>query len=177
MGGTKYYHNSFIIADPQEAYILETAGEHWVYKKVPDIATISNCLTIEDDYDKASYENEQSGITQRHSESKKSLNFTRDFSDTVFTYFARGRIRKSCSFDMLSRKKGMLTSSDMMEILRYHNVKEPYQPGYRPMERICLHAGGLISTQTVGSMVAVFEEGPCSVGLFYRYISTVYEYI
>ncbi len=156
MGGTKYYHNSFIIADPSEAYILETAGTAWVFKKVSDIASISNCLTIGDDYDRASFEGNESGFRMKKG---GPVNFSRDFSDLVFTHFARGRTRKSCSYEMLNQRKGSITSSYMMQILRSHNVTEPFQPGYRPMERICLHAGGLISSQTAGSMVAVLRKG------------------
>ena len=156
MGGTKYYHNSFIIADPSEAHVLETAGTAWVCKKVDDIATISNCLTIEDDFDRAS-----AGVQETGGRSNKNgpVNFKRDFSDLVFTHFARGRIRKSCSYDLLNQRKGSITSGYMMQILRSHNAPEPFRPGYRPMERICVHAGGLISSQTAGSMVAVLRKG------------------
>jgi dipeptidase len=43
------YSNSFMIADPNEAWVLETAGKYWVAKKVEDFYTISNALTISDD--------------------------------------------------------------------------------------------------------------------------------
>ena len=44
-------HNSFMIADKEEAWILETAGREWVAKKVKDYGSISNGLTIQNNYD------------------------------------------------------------------------------------------------------------------------------
>ena len=45
------YDNSFVVADAKNAWVLETAGRHWVAKKVSQYAAISNCLSITTDYD------------------------------------------------------------------------------------------------------------------------------
>lgn len=159
MEGKLYYHNSFIIADADDAIILETAGKHWVSKKAAGVASISNCLTIEDDFDDSSPGLEEYARSRGYIKKNGRLKFSRDFSDPLFTHFARGRIRRSCSQEFLSKKMGNIVSNDMINILRDHNVTDRYRPGDRPMERICLHYGGLISSQSVGSMVALLKKG------------------
>ena len=41
------YHNSFLIADPKEAWVLETARNYWVAEQITSgYRNISNCMSI-----------------------------------------------------------------------------------------------------------------------------------
>ncbi len=48
------YFSSFILADPQAAWVLETSGRSWVAAPVTDTAAISNRLTIRDEWTRSS---------------------------------------------------------------------------------------------------------------------------
>lgn len=45
------YENSFMLVDPKEIWLLETAGRQWAAKKIDDWSAISNCYSIGTDYD------------------------------------------------------------------------------------------------------------------------------
>jgi secernin len=159
MEGSLYYHNSFIIADTNGALILETADRHWVAKSISKFGAISNCLTIGEDYDNSSSGIEDYALRKGYINKGENHNFTNAFSDTLFTHFARGRARVSCSIDRLSRHHGSISLTTMMEHLRDHNTDSEFTVGQKPMRSICLHAGGLVSSQSTGSMVVKLKKG------------------
>ena len=50
--GNSHFDSSFLMSDPDEAYILETAGRKWAVKKVDAVGSISNMLGIRRDWDR-----------------------------------------------------------------------------------------------------------------------------
>ena len=141
------YSNSFIIADPKEAWVLETAGKHWVAKKIESIYSISNALTIDDDWDLASESVER--LAKR-----PNFSFAKHFSDRFYTHFAHGRERRAFTYRKLKEREGEITFEYMMEILRSHSF-EPYSPEKGSMRDICMHYGGLTRpSQTASSQIS-----------------------
>jgi dipeptidase len=152
------YDNSFIIADPKEAWVLETANRHWVAKRVKNFAAISNCLTIESDFDLHS-----KGL---HAFARKEglykqgdFNFSKTFGTWFLTYFsgAKERLKTSqCLLEHLSTKDNKPLQS-LINTLRSHKSPNPLH-FYRSNDDLCMHACGYVRRgQTCGSMVAMLS--------------------
>ncbi len=145
------YHNSFILADPKDAYVLETAGKHWVAKKIDSFYSISNAVTIEDDWDMAS----DSVISLSKS---SNFSFSKRFSDKFYTYFAHGRERREFTYKLLAEREGKIDVEYMMDILRSHQ-KADYDPLYGSIRDVCMHYGGFARpSQTASSQISLLGE-------------------
>jgi secernin len=130
------YHNSFLIADPEDAWVLETADDWWVAEKVKDIRSISNGLTIRGKGDRRRQGIIQHAIEKGYCRDDDSFDFAVTFSGSAPSnspYSRKGRTKR-----LLTENKGHITPRMMMEFLRDH------QAG------ICMH-GGFEST---GSQVS-----------------------
>jgi secernin len=151
-----YYHNSFIITDQNDVWVLETANKHWIAKKIEGIYTISNGLTIETDFDLASQGIEEYARKKRYLKKNEPFNFKKAFSDKFYTHFSRCRVRRNRTYELLQRNFGKLTPTIMMNILRDHGDDNRYlHPHETSMGTVCMHAsfGPLRPSQSTSALV------------------------
>lgn len=160
-----FYHNSFIIADPAEAYVLETAGVHWVYEKVKGYRAISNGLSIEENYDGISKEAIAFARKKGWAKKGENFNFRKAYSTFLMPKLAACELRRTQS-EVQGKIADPFSVEDAFRILRSHGDKD-FDPSSGRTNSICMHASGLLTPhQSVGSMVAELRQGkPATVWL------------
>jgi dipeptidase len=125
------YHNSFLLADPAGAFVLETAGKRWAAERVTGARTISNALTLEP--------------------------IASEESDRLRGFAAAARSRRACTQARAERAVGV---DDMMQLLRDHGGAAPGYSWLNGALAPCAHAGGLVvNTQTTASWVSDLAPG------------------
>lgn len=130
------YHNSFLAADPREAYVLETAGRHWTVSRVTGARSISNGLTLP-------------GFAEAH-------------ADRLRTRVSACRVRQARTQEAAAAAEG---PACLFHALRSHGGHGP-APRYGwlngGMAAPCMHAGGLVAnSQTTASWVSELRPGGC----------------
>jgi dipeptidase len=130
------YHNSFIVADPREAYVLETAGRRWATERVRGARSISNGLTIPE--------------------------FSAKHSDFLKTRVSACRVREQRTQELAESARGI---ADLIAALADHGPENEH-PRYTWMNGglngPCVHGGGILaSSQTTASWVSELSPAAC----------------
>ncbi len=138
------YDNSFLIADPGRAFILETAGRDWAAAELKEKGAISNGLSLHSEH------------TLRHGVAAGE-DFTQKYREPIYTFFSASQARREQSACALMA--GPQDSAAMMRALRSHPPQlEGREFARGAVNSVCMHAGGLIGDHTTGSFVAVLRK-------------------
>jgi secernin len=151
------YHNSFLIADTGEAWVLETAAHLWAARRVRDTASISNGLTIGEEIDLQHPDLIPNAQKRGWLKKGRTFHFARCYADWFYTTFSASRRRQCRTKALLDERRGAVDASHAIRFLRDHE-----DPDYRPDRhllgnRVCAHAANPLArkaTQTTGSLVA-----------------------
>lgn len=158
-----HYENSYIIMDPQEIWVLETAGRRYAAKRVPTgVFNIGNCYTLEKDLELASPDLEAHARENGWLLPDEPFNFSKaymkDFAAQTLAIPRWRRVRQ------LSQEKKLHDLDSLKAIFRDHYEDDPVlQPrygastGYLPT--VCRHALQWDMSQTASSMIAWYQDG------------------
>jgi len=156
------YHNSFLMADSQEAWVLETAGNLWVARRVRDYYSISNGLTIGEEWDLAHPDLISFARKKGWLKRGQDFHFTHVYSDWLYTTFSASRKRRSCSRKLIEDKRGSLEVNTAFQIMRDHGVDDYRPDSHLLMNWVCAHAALPLvrhASQSTGSLVAHLTQG------------------
>ena len=142
------YDSSFILADPTESWVMETAGKEWVANKVERFYAISNALSLRENYSLHSRGFDSAGV--------KAPDFAAQF-DTRFmrtmgcAYTRRGQSIAALSKLEESGKQDNLPTV-MMHLRSHFDPALPIRNGSN--RDICMHAASILRpSQTCGSLI------------------------
>lgn len=161
------YDNSFIVADPSSAWVLETAGREWAAKQVLDGArSISNAITLADGFDRSSDRLVALAVEHGWAKPTGRFDFGRAYSDRLYTRFSDAARRQCRTADRLAAMSGQVDVSAAIHLLQDHGspsatADSGWSPARGPAvgllgQSVCAHAGyGPVRiSQTTGSWVS-----------------------
>lgn len=156
------YENSFLLVDPQEIWLLETAGRQWAAKQVEDRYAISNCYTIGDDWDLCSESLESYARDRRWLEPEEAFDFTKAYTNPAPRQTAS--VPRWRRLNKLIEAAGTVMDQDQVKrVLRDHFEGELMEPRhgafYGCFTTICMHAMTWDACQTAASLLAHWQEG------------------
>ncbi|WP_367925661.1 C69 family dipeptidase [uncultured Ruthenibacterium sp.] len=156
VGKAFHYHNTFLLADPTEAWILDTVNRRWVARRVKDVAGISNCYSTTTEWDEASPDLKEHAYEMGWYPRELPFDFAKAYSAMSAKHRAAHprwmRLNK-----LLCQAKGDITRETLQKIQRDHFEGELIEPRFSPADglhvSICMHSIDPDASKTAAAAV------------------------
>ncbi len=133
-----YYDNSYLICDPNDAYILETSGNKYVIQKINETGSISNCLTIGKEYTSSNLD--------------KKEDFAHTHKEPLFTFFSGSNCRMDQTIKQLNQDT-FTSYSDMITLLQSHYPSDQAKLLTKgSLKSVCMHQS-FLGDHTTSSLI------------------------
>lgn len=168
--GSEYYENSFLLTDPNEVWVMETAGRGYVAKQIHSWKAISNCYTLGKDYDLISNGLEQLAKERRFLAPAELFDFAKAFSKRANG--AATRLRRQCK--LIEQSPKPMDDVSVKKVLRDHYHGDIMEPRFGALTgtfaSICMHASTIRGSQTAASVLFCWDK---TLGVVARYAPSV----
>ena len=145
------YHNTYMISDKDDIWLLETVDRQWAAKKIKGIYPISNLYTIGEEYDECSEGLVKFALDNKLHDERKPFNFAKSFV-LLNTRTLSGFPREQRAHEIIrNMAKDKFTGDDMFTILRDHFEGSLLQSRW-----------GASATMAAGICMHGCEPGPCN---------------
>ena len=165
--GTLVYNNSYMIAGPDGAYVLETAAKRWAWKQLHGPSAISNSYSIQDDYKRVdpatrkaiAVVNERMACLDEADAGRVSEkeSWKAYVEDRFMSYFSSGDARRRAVMGLLGVAAEAGSRAAALAVLRAHAAPDPEKPS-RP-RNVCNHDLDVVGSPTTGSMLVEYAAG------------------
>lgn len=151
-----YYHNSFMIADAYDAFVLETVGREWLVEQVGGVRAISNGYSIDGDVSRSSG-GLKTLLRSYGCEPAGRIDYASVINDPKRSHISSAAARRTRAESLLSSVGGGVTTADLMQVLRDHDIDggHAWRPNLDMPFSLCIHAGlRAKNAHTTGALVS-----------------------
>ncbi len=120
MMGNYAFDSGLLVADRNEAYVVNGAGRHWAARRVSGVEAISNRYQVRDDWDLSSLEPENGAKPD----------FRALFAEEALEASCGASERENAAQRILEERRGAITLKDMADILRHVGDEDAYEVCY-----------------------------------------------
>ncbi len=160
------YHNSFLIADPSSAFLVEASARHWAVRDVSGGGSASNHVTIAEDWTRLSAGCIEHAREMGWWDGGDRFDFAAAYRDTsvVPPVVSSGRYGTTCRTLAGDRPIDVAALERLMR--DHYDSGETHRPAAGPDNEkffsVCMHAGG-VGTTAASMVVELDSEAPLLV--------------